>query len=33
MVTDVLLQQEYARRGITVSDDEIREAARDMPPP
>lgn len=33
MVNDILLQQEYRRRGITVSDDEIREAAQYMPPP
>lgn len=33
MVTDILLQQEYRRRRITVSDDEIREAALYMPPP
>jgi peptidyl-prolyl cis-trans isomerase D len=33
LVTDVLLQQEYNRRGITVTDDEILEAARYNPPP
>lgn len=33
LVTDVLLQQEYKRRGITVTDDEILEAARYNPPP
>ena len=33
LVTDILLQQEYAKRGITVSDDEIREAAQYAPPP
>lgn len=33
LVNEVLLQQEYKRRGITVSDDEIREAARLAPPP
>ncbi len=33
LVTDVLLQQEYKRRGITVTDEEIREAARVAPPP
>ncbi len=33
LVTDVLLQQEYKRRGITVTDEEIREAARLAPPP
>jgi peptidyl-prolyl cis-trans isomerase D len=33
MVTDVLLSDEYRRRGIVVSDDEIREFARYAPPP
>jgi len=33
LVTDVLLQQEFKRRGITVTDEEIREAARVAPPP
>ncbi len=33
LVNEVLLQQEFKRRGITVSDDEIREAARLAPPP
>jgi peptidyl-prolyl cis-trans isomerase D len=33
MVSNVLLQEEYERRGITVSDDEIREYARYAPPP
>jgi len=33
LVNEVLLQQEFERRGITVSDDEIREAARLAPPP
>lgn len=33
LVTEVLLQQEYKRRGITVTDEEIREAARVAPPP
>ena len=32
MVADVLLQQEYRRRGITVSDEELREYARYAPP-
>jgi peptidyl-prolyl cis-trans isomerase D len=33
MVADILLQQEYRRRGITVSDDELRDYARFAPPP
>ena len=32
MVAEVLLSQEYRRRGIAVSDDEIREYARYAPP-
>jgi peptidyl-prolyl cis-trans isomerase D len=33
LVNDLLLQQEYKRRGITVTDDEILQAARNAPPP
>ena len=33
MVSDVLLQAEYRKRGISVSDDEVREFARYAPPP
>ena len=33
LVGDALLRQEYRRRGITVTDDEIRQAARYSPPP
>ena len=33
MVSDILLQQEYQRRGITVSDAELRDYARFAPPP
>jgi peptidyl-prolyl cis-trans isomerase D len=33
LVNDVLLRQEYRRRGISVSDDEILQAARNSPPP
>lgn len=33
MVSDILLQQEYRRRGIMVTDDEVREFARYAPPP
>ncbi|MGE5099355.1 MAG: peptidyl-prolyl cis-trans isomerase [Deltaproteobacteria bacterium] len=33
MVNDVLLQAEYQKRGISVSDDEVREFARYAPPP
>jgi peptidyl-prolyl cis-trans isomerase D len=32
MVSDVLLQDEYRRRGIIVTDDEVREFARYAPP-
>jgi len=32
MVAEILLQQEYRRRGITVSDDELRDYARFAPP-
>lgn len=33
MVMQVLLEQEYRRRGITVTDEELREFARYAPPP
>lgn len=33
MVNDVLLQQQYRKRGIVVTDDEVREFARYAPPP
>lgn len=33
LVGDALLRQEYRRRGITVSDEEIQMAARTSPPP
>ena len=33
LVNDILLQQEFKRRGITVTDDEILQAARFSPPP
>lgn len=33
LVTNTLLRQEYARRGIRVTDDEIRQAALLSPPP
>ena len=33
LVTDALMRQEYQRRGITVTDDEILQAARFSPPP
>jgi|HubBroStandDraft_6_1064221.scaffolds.fasta_scaffold41021_1 peptidyl-prolyl cis-trans isomerase D len=32
MVSDILLEQEYQKRGIGVSDEEIREAAQTNPP-
>lgn len=32
MVSEILLEQEYRRRGITVSDDELRDYARFAPP-
>jgi peptidyl-prolyl cis-trans isomerase D len=32
MVAEILLQQEYRRRGITVSDEELRDYARFAPP-
>lgn len=32
MVSDILLQQEYQKRGIVVSDDELRDYARFAPP-
>jgi peptidyl-prolyl cis-trans isomerase D len=32
LVTDILLQQEYEKRGIRVSDEEVIQAARTMPP-
>jgi peptidyl-prolyl cis-trans isomerase D len=32
MVTEILLQQEYRRRGITISDAELRDYARFAPP-
>ncbi len=32
LVNNILLQQEYAKRGITVTDDEIRQAALTEPP-
>jgi peptidyl-prolyl cis-trans isomerase D len=32
MISEVLLEQEYNRRGIEVTDDEIRQAATYMPP-
>src|SRR6266576_1597018 len=32
LVSDALLRQEYKRRGITVTDDEILQAARFSPP-
>ena len=33
MISEVLLQQEYKKRGIQVSDDELRDYARFAPPP
>lgn len=33
LVSDILLQQEYRRRGISVTDEEIIQAARVSPPP
>jgi peptidyl-prolyl cis-trans isomerase D len=33
LVTDILLQQEYAKRGIRVTDQEIQQAAMTSPPP
>ena len=33
MVSEVLLNDEYRRRGIVVTDDEVREFARYAPPP
>ncbi len=33
LVSDVLLQQEYEKRGIRVTDEEIRQAALTSPPP
>lgn len=33
MIMEVLLEQEYRRRGISVSDEELREFARYAPPP
>ena len=33
MVAEILLQQEYRRRGIAVSDEELRDYARFAPPP
>ncbi len=33
LVNEILLEQEYKRRGITVSDDEILQAAKVAPPP
>ncbi|MGQ0764125.1 MAG: peptidylprolyl isomerase [Gemmatimonadota bacterium] len=33
LVGDLLLEQEYRRRGIFVTDDEVREAAQQAPPP
>lgn len=33
LIRDILLQQEFRRRGIRVTDDEIRQAAQNSPPP
>jgi peptidyl-prolyl cis-trans isomerase D len=33
LVNEILLRQEYERRGISVTDEEIRDAARQSPPP
>lgn len=33
LVNSVLLQQEYQKRGISVTDDEIQQAAQQQPPP
>lgn len=33
LVGNILLEQEYDRRGITVSDEEVRQAAQQNPPP
>ena len=33
LVSDILLRQEYKRRGISATDDEILQAARTSPPP
>ena len=33
MVLDVLMQKEYARRGIRVTEEEIQQAAQNSPPP
>ena len=33
MVAEILLEQEYKKRGITVSDEELRDYARYAPPP
>jgi peptidyl-prolyl cis-trans isomerase D len=33
LVNEVLLEQEYRRRGITVSDEEVLQAAQSSPPP
>ena len=33
LVSNVLLQQEYKRRGIRVGDQEVIEAAQQSPPP
>ncbi len=33
MVLELLLEEEYRRRGITVSDEEVREALLNFPPP